>query len=72
METRLLIVFSIFILGNLYWGYRYLRIYRQQQIPKQLREEALDEIQDHWIQFSCIAVIIVLLIAPIANDLALR
>ncbi|WP_028117435.1 hypothetical protein [Ferrimonas senticii] len=69
MEARLLIVFSIFVLGNLYWGYRYFSAYKDSSLGKGERQEALEDIEDYWLQFACVAIIIIMLIAPIANSI---
>ncbi|QIZ76146.1 hypothetical protein [Ferrimonas lipolytica] len=69
METRLLIVFAIFLSGNLYWCYRYLEVAKNTDISTQQREDMKESIQDNWVQFACIAIIITMLMAPVAHNI---
>ncbi|WP_298444423.1 hypothetical protein [uncultured Ferrimonas sp.] len=69
MEARLLLVLAIFIFGNLYWGYRYFRAAKQPPDRSIDKQQQLEQISDYWVQFSCVAIILVMLIAPIANTI---
>ncbi|SHI18723.1 hypothetical protein [Ferrimonas marina] len=67
MESRLLIVMLVMVAGNLYWWYRYRHTEANRNIDGREREEQLAELQDHWVQFTCVAIIIIMVLAPLAH-----
>ncbi|GAA4888962.1 hypothetical protein [Ferrimonas pelagia] len=66
MESRLLVVLMIMLVGNLYWWHRYRQAQANDNIDGREREEQLNQLQDHWVQFTCVAIIIIMLLAPLA------
>ncbi|GAA5187268.1 hypothetical protein [Ferrimonas gelatinilytica] len=65
MESRLLIALLIMVAGNLYWWYRYHQAEGDSTIDGREREERLNELQDHWVRFTCVAIVIIMLLAPL-------
>ncbi|TKB50105.1 hypothetical protein [Ferrimonas aestuarii] len=68
MEWRLFVVFFVLIAGNCYWGYRYYFAQHNKNIDGRERMEQLDDIQDHWLQFSGIALMLIMLLTPLARQ----
>ncbi|MFI3245575.1 MAG: hypothetical protein R3Y10_03680 [Ferrimonas sp.] len=68
MEAQLFIAFLVFIVGNCYWGYRYIQAARKQP---EISGQQMEQIQDAWIQFICGAIVILIVVVPLANLLQL-
>ncbi|MBY6185035.1 hypothetical protein KUV89_00065 [Marinobacter hydrocarbonoclasticus] len=67
MVARLVIVVAILILGNLYWWVRYRQAETNRNIDGREREEQLDALQDRWVQFTCVSIMLIMLLAPLGN-----
>ncbi len=67
MESRLLIALLIMVAGNLYWWYRYQKTEADRSIDGREREERLNALQDHWVSFTCVAIVIIMLLAPLVQ-----
>ncbi|ADN76579.1 hypothetical protein Fbal_2377 [Ferrimonas balearica DSM 9799] len=67
MLTRLLIVLTILIAGNVYWWVRYRQAETNRNIDGREREAQLDALQDRWVQFTCISILLIMLLAPLGN-----
>lgn len=68
MEWRLLTALAVLIIGNGYWALRYYQACRQRNWSKQQRVAEIENLQDHWLQFSTVAIILIMLLAPLARQ----
>ena len=68
MEWRLLTALAVLIIGNGYWALRYYQATRQNNRSDQQRVAEMESLQDHWLQFSTVAIILIMLLAPLARQ----
>ncbi len=67
MAARLLIVLAILIFGNLYWWVRYRQTETNRNIDGREREAQLDALQDRWVQFTCVSIMLIMVLAPLGK-----
>ncbi|MBY5992071.1 hypothetical protein [Ferrimonas balearica] len=70
MLARLTIVLLILVLGNLYWWTRYRQTQTNRNIDGREREAQLDQLQDRWVQFTCVSIMLIMFLTPFAHAIS--
>ncbi|TKB47352.1 hypothetical protein FCL40_16005 [Ferrimonas sediminicola] len=68
MEWRLFTALAVLIIGNGYWALRYYQARHQTGWDENRRVAEMESLQDHWLQFSTVAIILIMLLAPLARQ----
>ncbi|SDJ42898.1 MULTISPECIES: hypothetical protein [Ferrimonas] len=68
MEWRVLTALAVLMIGNGYWAFRYYQTQHNKNIDGRQRISELENLQDHWLQFSTVAILLIMLLAPLARQ----
>lgn len=69
MASKMFIVLSLVVAGNLYWWYRYKKLAANKSGNLREWEERLEQVQDRWVQFTCVAIMLIMILTPFVISL---